>query len=354
MQTETEVREYPTAAEAGTASLVTSETKQTVDQDKSKIRYLWNPLSDIPLVGPDGLRMRLGKNRDYYGIGMPGESYEDYVNRGGDRLRRCFMYPVWNISYDESIFNTREWQASDASAAESILSPRVRTVERFQYAGVCAADFVGRYGDSHGARVLTPLTGMDDDEEELASELFHLVQPYIYKLDSPYSDDEETLLYDLTYAAPERIKGAGLDPQLAALAEQLRVVMRGGVLKAVEVARKDMGELTKTLSDSSMGRPGKSVPSSYDVLISDLLGVAVPSAMAQPTPQSGVDLERAIALLTDIAAAQQAGAAPAAQAAPTVDLEESRQLLAELKAEREAIARERQLLQQAKSTSKGK
>ena len=78
------------------------------------------------------------------------------------------------------------------------------------------------------------------------------------------------------------------------------------------------------------------------------------SAMAQPTPQSGVDLERAIALLTDIAAAQQAGAAPAAQAAPTVDLEESRQLLAELKAEREAIARERQLLQQAKSTSKGK
>lgn len=319
----------PTAGEVGLASLANLDTDTPTDDIRLKTHYLWNPFDNIKLVGPDGLRIRLGKERTFYGQGIPGETYEQYMNRAGDSLRRCFLYPIYNIRYDDTIYNVRPGEFSEdqrIGGAGNVLGQQAKMVERHMSAGVCAADFERIWGESHGARSLAPLIGLD---EPTAGELFRLVQPHGYPLASPDETDQETLFYDLTHIAPLRIAGAGLDPDLAKIADRLRAAMRGGLLQAIKTAREAWEELHKELNNARNSRPGKSTPTVYDEQVAYLLGEALPASVARPRQ----DMESNI-----LKALNQLGA----NAAPPADVTEAQALLADIRAEREALRLERE------------
>jgi hypothetical protein len=338
MSTQEGVIRQPGAGEVGLASLAHLEPDDSRDDIRLKTHYLWNPFASIKLVGPDGLRIRLGKERSYYGQGRPGESYEDYMARGGDSLLRCFLYPIYNIRYDETIYNTGDFTKEEGEGGTgNDLGKRARTVERHMSAGVCSNDFERIWGESHGARSLVPLIGMD---EETAAEIFRLIQPRAYKLISKNEDDHETLFYDLTHAAPLRIKGAGLEPALAKIADRTLASMRGGLLQAIKTAQESWEELHKELNNSKNSRPGKSTPTPADEHVAFLLDEAVPASVTRP----GGDIENSLLKALDRFSTQ---AAP-----PPVDLSEGEQLLQEIRQEREALRLEREQLEAAKRKAK--
>lgn len=327
--------------EVGLASLAHIEPDMSADDIRLKTHYLWNPFDSIKLVGPDGLKIRLGKGRSFYGQGRPGESYEEYMNRGGDSLRRCLVYPIYNIIYDDTIYNVNPGSfpvEQREGGSGNILGQQAKLVTRNLSAGVCAADFERLWGDSHGARSLVPLIGQDED---LAAEIIQLVQPYNYKLTAPEGvEDQETLFYDLTYTAPLRIKGANLSPDLAKLADATRIAMRSGVLRAIQTAQEAREALFKTLNDSKMGRPGKTTPSVYDEQVAFLLGEVVPSSVSRPR----ADMESNI-----LKALDRLGSTPQTVA---FNMDEAAALLQEIKNERAALAQEREDFEQAKTRKK--
>jgi hypothetical protein len=328
----------PAAGEVGLASLAHIEPDFSADDLRLKTHYVWNPFENIKLVGPDGLKIRLGKDRSFYGQGRPGESYEDYMNRAGDSLRRCFLYPIYNIRYDDTIYNVRPQEFSEAQrigGTGNLPGEQPRMIERNMSAGVCAKDFESIWGESHGARSLTPLIGLDEDT---AAEIFKLIQPHGYRLISPEEGDEETLFYDLTYAALLRIKGARLDTDLAAIAERTRAVMRSGMLQAIKTAREAWEELHKELNNSKNSRPGKSTPTIYDEQVAFLLNEPLPASVARPR----ADMESNI-----LKALQQIGASTA-NTAPPADVNEGLELLREIRAEREALQQEREAFEAAR------
>ena len=330
---EGEIRQ-PGAREVGIASLAELDAIAGSDDIRLKTHYIWNPFDDIRLVGPDGLRIRLGKGRNYYGQGHPGESYEHYMARRGDSLRRCFLYPIDNIEYQETVYNLGKFTREEAEGGRGNTTPDkaqpAKTEPRHQPAGVCAADFVSIWGESHGARSLEPLIGMD---EKTAGELFLLVQPYPYRLTSDDENDQDTLLYDLTHTAPLRIAGARLEPALAKIANNLRNVMREGVREAIKTARLAWEELHKELNSRRTGGQGKSTPTVYDEQVAFLLGHQVPASVGRP----GTDLEGAIMKFLGKAANNAA-------TTQTADLSEGEELLKEIRAEREALRQEREAL----------
>jgi len=326
--------------EVGIASLAQLEALADADDVRLKKHYIWNPFDDIRLVGPDGLRIRLGKGKSFYGQGRPGESYENYMARRGDSLRRCFLYPIDNIQYEETVYNLGKFTRDEAEGGSgNTLEKRqaAKTETRHQTAGVCAADFVSIWGESHGARSLEPLIGLD---EATAEELFLLVQPMPYKLTSDDENDQETLLYDLTHTAPLRINGAGLDAELQKIAFKLRDAMRGGVLQAIKTAREAWEELHKELNNAKNSRPGKSTPTVYDEQVAFLLGHMVPASVTRP----GADLETAIMKFLTVANQQSV--------APPADITEGQTLLAEIRAEREALRVEREAFEAQKKKAR--
>ncbi len=317
--------------EVGLASLAHIEPDNTADDIRLKTHYLWNPFENIKLVGPDGLKIRLGKDRSYYGQGRPGESYEEYMNRAGDSLRRCFLYPIYNIRYDDTIYNVRPQEFSDEqrlAGSGNLPGEKARLIERQMSAGVCAKDFESIWGESHGARSLVPLIGLD---EETAGEVFKLIQPNAYKLISPDDQDQETLFYDLTYAAPLRIKGAHLDADLAKIAERTRAAMRGGLLQAIKTAREAWEELHKELNNSKNSRPGKSTPTVYDEQVAFLLDEPLPASVSRPRADMESNILKALDKL-------------GAGTAPPADVTEGQALLNEIRQEREALRQEREAI----------
>jgi len=331
-----EVTRRPT--DVGIASLVTDTTALEVENTKHKIHYLWFPYVDIPIVGPDGLRMRLGKGMNYYGVGKPGEDFglmvgrkksataaprpeqsrppesaEEYNERLAGFLMRCDPLPIWDIAFLESRFNhgrfsDREWEAGNTMNAD------IDEEEVAVAAGVCAADFLQRYEVSHGARVLLPLIGMDEAEIKTARELVRLVQPKPHKLTNlrqeqelGYLDDEETLLFDLSDNGPahERIVGARLDRVLTKKAHDLRAIMLSGVRQALVQAYADWEDLLFQLSNAAMGhKENKRSVSPYDRQVAWLLGETPPANVAAK-PAGDPELKKAVGLLTDLATKQQ-------------------------------------------------
>lgn len=315
--------------DAGIASLATQTPNFELEQSKHKIHWLWFPYVDISLVGPDGLRIRLGRGTDYYGVGRPGTGGPEEIRKGpgpvppGKRaetkeeydaayrgfLLRCTAIPIWDIHYWDLRFNHANFSDQEDAAGNDLNSgpAEANMIQLATSAGVCAADFLQRYEVSHGARVLTPLIGMEA-EEGTAYELFRLVQPRTYKLtnlrqerDDGVVTDEQTLIYDLADNGPahERIQAAGLDPTLRKAAHEMRRIMRGGVLGALNQARPDYDDLLFQLGNSKMGQKGyKKTPSPYDRQVCYLLGEPVPASIAQPPPGNST-LEKAVQILTD-------------------------------------------------------
>lgn len=287
---------------------------------KSQVHYLWNPFRDINLVGAEGLTIRLGKGRAYL-----------------TEIQRCQVYPIWNINYLDSKWNAGEVSDSemDRGNARGETAPQVEVVV---YAGVCAADMIAKHGEATGMRVLTPLTGMDGKDMDTAAELIYLVQPDALKLKSLRNpDDRETLLFDLTHIAPERIKGAGLEPPLQAKAFQLRDVMLTGVRQAIKSAENEWGLLAKEFNRTRLGHAGKTTPSDFDKQLAFLLGEPVPSVVVRPQNEGDPDMRNAIKLLTQRAMQEDAVVAG-----------EARSLLDEIRAERAALAQERLDMEAAK------
>lgn len=334
--------------EVDLVKIVTQESDQVVEKFSSAVHYIWNPSHDIRVVGPEGLSFRLGKGRNYYGLGLPREGLEDYLQRGGDRLLRCSMYGLWNIDYSESIANTGDFTSVEARGKDVIRQEMIRLVDRRQYASTCADDMFQRYHETHGLQILSPLTGMDGAQAEIARELLKIVQPYGYPLTSPRQkkreDDKQTLIHDLTHTAMMRIEGAGFDEGLNKTAKALRIVMRNGVMAAIKEKEREWDELNKSMSDAKLGRPGKTIPTDYDRELAFLLGEPTPTSVVRPPEAAdSAGSEAALNRLADLITQR---AAPGA-----LNADDTRELLAEMqeerlaaKAEREALALERQEL----------
>lgn len=330
----------PRDGEVGIASLANFGAETEKDDIRLKRHYLWNPFENINLVGPDGLKIRLGKGRNFYGQGIPGETYEDYINRGGNALRRCFLYPIENIRYNDTIYNVNPGSYSLEERERgkgNDLGKGAPTVERGMSAGVCSNDFERIWGESHGGRSLVPLIGMDEDT---AAEIFRLVQPRPYKLTSPDEMDQETLFYDLTHTAPLRIAGAGLDAELRKIAEKTRALMRAGVMQGITTARNSWEELHKEMNNAKNSRPGKSTPTIYDEQVAFLLGEVLPASVARPRADMESNIMKALDRIG------------AAGTAPPSDIVEGQNLLAEIRAEREALRLEREALDKKKGPGK--
>lgn len=340
--------------EAGLGSLVVPDDTSALDEIKMKIHYIWNPFIDISLVGPEGLRMKLGKGWSYYGVGKPGEELEAYQRREGDKLLRCVAYPVWSIYYKETKYNMGDFTPEEQRTGNDLgAEPPLR--DRQRYAGICAADFLSRYREDYGARVLVPFIGMDEDEQKTVAEIFRLVQPFAYKLTNIREEeagqlrDEETLLFDLEERGPadQRIRDAKLDATLAKKAHETRRILRNGTLAACTTARAAWADLNKQLNNSRMGQTGfKKEPAAYDRQVAALLGVPVPAAvMVQPTGDPELrdavsTLTENVTTLTNVVARQ---AVPTAQ--PELNATEMKQLLADIKAERKALENERKKIE---------
>jgi len=307
----------------GIGALPNQDPSVSSDAEKSMRRYLWNPFHDINLVGPNGLLIRLGHGRSYYGQGRPGETYEDYQKRGGNLLLRCVAYPCDNIQYNDTLTNLGKPDVNQFnSGSGNDLGQTSGQEEVTIHAGVCAADMVNQYGvaarqggeerGSYGLRDLKPIAGMMDTDT--VAELFNIVQPYAWKLTNLRQEerggltDEETLLYDLADRGPaeERIKGANLEPALERIAEALRKMMLGGVRDAATKARFDYFDLDKQLKNAALGKIGfKSIPSPYDAHVCFLIGEPVPSAVARPSTGSDPDMKAAVNLLTQFVTGNQ-------------------------------------------------
>lgn len=339
------IRHTTSVAPVTMAELPTIDDATDLDEAKSKVTYIWNPFDDVNLVGPDGLIMRLGKGRSYYGQGKPQETLEAYLARKGNVLQRCFMYPLWNVDYFDTVANTGDFKPADGNITGGTTpQSKLRVVERRQFAGVCAADYISRYGESHGARALTPLVGMDGPETKVAEELFKIVQPYALKLDNTYDeDDQETLLYDLTHTAKLRIAGAGFDELLAKKAEAMRVIMRGGVIQAIQSAKEGLDALDGSMADARLARPGKSRPTVTDDHLCFLMGEAPRASVARPPREESAAaaaddrldrVTQAVSVLAENALRQQT-------AIPAEDAEATRQLVADMREERLAMQAER-------------
>lgn len=329
------------------ATLPNADPTKSADASKSLRRWLWNSFHDINLVGPDGLWIRLGTGRSYYGQGRPGETYEEYTERGGNLLRRCVAYPCDNIQYMETSTNLGKFMPAEQFNAGSgnDLGGAMAREEVTVYAGVCAADMVAQYGiaartggedrGSYGMRDLAPLTGMTD--VGTVAELIKIVQPYAYKLTNLQEEqrgvleDEQTLLFDLADKGPayERILGAKFDDPLRKIAEALRRMFLSGVRDATVKAKFDFFDLDKQLKNAALGKIGfKSMPSVYDEHVCFLLGEPVPSAVARPATGSDPDMKKAIGLLTDFVT----GGQPAQNSAEEVA--EMKSILSQMRGER--------------------
>src|SRR6185503_12491085 len=131
----------------GIGALPNQDPSVSSDAEKSMRRYLWNPFHDINLVGPNGLLIRLGHGRSYYGQGRPGETYEDYQKRGGNLLLRCVAYPCDNIQYNDTLTNLGKPDVNQFnSGSGNDLGQTSGQEEVTIHAGVCAADMVNQYG----------------------------------------------------------------------------------------------------------------------------------------------------------------------------------------------------------------
>lgn len=359
---------------SGIAGLSNISQATTLDAAKSLVRYIFTPFVDINLAGPNGLLIRLGKGRDYYGQmrrghgatpyslnketgqvnphnNIEGETYEQYVARKGAFLERCVAYPLWNIQYNETVTNLGRPDVEKFNRGSgNDLGSESNLEEVMTYAGVCAADMVQQYGQSHGLRELTPLTGMED--AKVVNILLNLVIPdrtlkltNLAQEEAGELKDVQTLLYDLSDTvlsgtehgpARERIQGANLDAELSAKAEQLRRVCLAGVRQACTTARTDFYDLKKQLGDAALGKVGnKSQPSAYDAQVCWLLGEAVPSAVARPTQGTDPELTQAVKLLSQhvIGGGGQIAAPDDGQAT------ELRQLIAEAREATAALAK---------------
>ena len=323
--------------DVGIASLATNVPELEAENVKRKVHYLWFPYVDIPIVGPDGLRMRLGKGYNYYGVGRPGDDFgmavslpnratrdakprppdsrpaetaDEYNERFAGLLKRCDPLPIWNITYQESRFNHGKFSDEEWNAGNSLIAD-LGAEEVEVPAGVCAADFLLRYEVSHGARVLLPLIGMDDSEMGTALELVKLVQPKPYKLtnlpqerEQGFVDDPETLIFDLSEHGPAdmRIRSAKLDKTLERKAHELRAIKLGGVRQAIAQAYTDWENLLTDLSNSAMGHSGhKKSVSHYDRQVAWLIGETAPASIAM-RPSGDPDLKKNVDLLTQAVA----------------------------------------------------
>ena len=344
----------------GIAGLPNADPSVSTDAAKSLRRYLWNPFMDINLVGPEGLLIRLGRGRSFYGQGRPGETIEDYQARGGNLLRRCQAYPCDNIQYNETVTNLGRPDVEKFNRGSgNDLGAQSNHEEVTIHAGVCAADMVQQYGiaarsdgeqrGSYGLRDLSPIAGLM--EIPIVEELFKIVQPYAYKLTNLQQEeqgrleDEQTLLFDLANNGPahERIKAARLDADLNKRADGLRRMMYGGVRDASVKARFDFYDLKKQLANAALGKIGfKSMPSIYDERVCWLLGEAVPSAVARPTQGTDPELSAAVKLLTQ----HVTGGGMAPQPGNADELAEMKSVLSQMRGERtrlEKLRREMEL-----------
>ena len=315
----------PTAV--GNAALVTNTPAMELENVKRLVHYIWFPYVDISLIGPEGLRLRLGKGMDYYGVGKPGEddgqvltqlrhrdkksrsaeSRQEYDERMAGFLLRCTPYPLWNISYMDSRFNLGQFTEAEERAGNT-LGQGAELMDRQIYAGVCAADFLERYEKSHGARVLTPLIGMDGEEVETARALVKLVQPQTWPLTNLRQEkeegtltDEETLLFDLLDNGPahDRIVAAKLDKTMAPKAHELRRIMLGGVRAALVTAREDWEDLLFQLGNTAKGHKGnKKKVSAYDRQVAWLLKETPPASIAA-APTGDPELKKLVTLLAE-------------------------------------------------------
>nr|AUN37433.1 hypothetical protein [uncultured bacterium] len=326
---------------ASLAAQVSTGVDLEQENNKHKVHYLWHPYVDIPLVGPDGIRIRLGKGLKYYGQGDPGgdfgypigkrsdatpfarprpaesrsaESRAQYNKRMADMFLRCVALPVWDISFYESRFNHGKFSDAEWNAGNT-LGASIDAEEVQISAGVCAADFLMRYEASHGACVLHPFTGMDDEETRTVDELMKIINPFPYKLTNLLQEkqdghvsDEETLIFDLADGGPasDRIHGAQLDRQLKQKAQQVRAICYAGVLRALNQARTDWEDLVFQINNTAMGQPNhKKRGSPYDARVAWLLGELLPTALAPKPTGPDPELRESISLLTKIAAGQQ-------------------------------------------------
>lgn len=298
--------------DVGIASLPLEQEYVDIDAEKSKCHYIWNPFVNIRLSGPEGLRMRLGAGWTYYGMARPGETQFDYEQRRGNMLLRCNAYPLKNIYYKETKVNQGNFTEQEQRAGNSPTG-KIALVDRMEYAGVCAADFLGRYEADYGARILKPFLGMEGPEADVVDEILRLVQPRAWKLTNLAQEnagtltDEQTLLFDLQNNGPayDRIQSARLDTKDRLMAETTRRIMLSGVRAAIVTAKRDYADLILQLGNSKMGQThNKKQANEYDREVAMLLGEPVPAAVVA-VPQGDAELKQVVMQLAENQMRQQ-------------------------------------------------
>lgn len=253
------------------ASAVDSRTARRIKQ-ASAIRWIWQPLKDIPLfdnLGPaviNSLTLREDKNKQ-------GEPVSNPVTV----LRRCQPYPLTNCEYEVPIHERRRYSDFGAEIPENDLpgnyegadpkGGRVTHAPEDKFAYTAARELSDKYAKEFGLVVLEPLTGIED--AEIVKQVFQMVQPRALRL--------VALEKDLTGDAKERIRKSTHPKPVKDLAEGCRVLMLKGVTAAKSMASAHMADFSRQVQLASAGQKGhRAFAVDYDEFMAGQLDVEVP------------------------------------------------------------------------------
>jgi hypothetical protein len=261
------------------SSVVDSRTARKIQQ-ASAIRWIWEPLKDIPLfdnLGPavinsltlrEKVEKRRGKN----------DMEEVPVSDPVRVLKRCQPYPLTNCEYEVTIHERRRYSEfgmeipeNDLPATYSGADPKkegkITHVPEDKFAYSAAKELSDKYAKEFGLVVLEPLTGIED--AEVVKQVFQMVQPKALRL--------VALEKDLNTDAKERIRKSTHPKAVKDLAEECRKLMLKGVAAAKAKASYDAGDFARQVQLAGAGQKGnRAFPEAYDIFMAEQLDIEVP------------------------------------------------------------------------------
>ncbi len=229
---------------------------------KGATHWIWTAYMDINNMGPLELKSLLG-----------------YRGHAWTEFKRCTPYPLGNMSRQEV---DRAAVAEVHSTGYVLNMDEPPKVNYIKYAQEQAAELGESYGEDHGLRILTPLTGMD--EPEIVGQIFQAVQPFAYSLSE--------MAVEFNDGARQRIARSTLSEAERKIALALLPIMSRGAEIALKKATREYDALISSMSDKMAGQPGIATPNEHHIWICEQIGKPIPRRI-DPTPQqqtgSGMD-----------------------------------------------------------------
>lgn len=227
---------------------------------KSATHWVWHPYITIPNMGPHpGLRSLLG-----------------YGEQRWIEFKRCTPYPLGNIPWEEVDLSEVVTGGLDGL----VRGGPVPMIEHTKYAAHQAKELADSYATTHGMRILLPLTGVNPDAKgmELVNDIFMVVQPFEYLL--------HQMEGEFSKGFEARLEASNLrnKPQ----AREVARILLDGARSAITAARLEYDNLIQSMSDSQIGKPGISNPSTRHEWICEQLGQPIPKRINRNEMPQGV------------------------------------------------------------------